>query len=592
VISVSARLRKILNTAVIALLLVLTACSLFACHKISDEEKDRIARNENAAAFADNFLNALDESWGVNADVKEVNDVGEFVVTRGWILLVSDTLKASSVQTSKLGALANAAGSGEGRALISDFSGNISKIIPLVKQVGFTPTDISGVVYGFMCALVEKGGDTINNMLSELTELKKNTDDVGVLNEINPYIMNLSLAKNGLVLSADEKSEMLSALEKAQAPINAITSFAYNMSVNSLSDNMLGAIFGGGALESISEDEIRVVVDALLSNVTALKSALAGDALKNLNAALGLVIDKFEFGAQYVPSLLYSQVVRYAKYADMLAGMMNAACDVVTAAGDLLKNPEFLLQFKAMLGGLDTLDDNAKSINMSIIAVKLVNEITSKFSENELVSMIDELISAAQNDYQKAVPIMGLDIALNLSSIFGRGEFDEHAPISVAHPDIMPEKDFGIMLSTVLFLNSNLDKLKEAYYEFTLGNLSVEKLVDIANWCSFRNFEEINNPYSAYTQTEQWFNYYVTTGVSIINQTIEKSMDSVSLDLKKFISDFYTSGSESSEAAKTVAGWELLSENIPEKEAEERLILIARSDIMGIAVLLSAVFGK
>lgn len=592
--------RKSISALLLLLVLVLCTTVLFACdkNKDNDEERDRQARADSVATIKDAFLSGMDEHWKGelnNDEVATLDNAGEYIVAAGWTQLVCDVLSESSLQTAKIQSLATNMSSDDGKALIKDFTENAEFLITLVKQVSFTPQDISNLVYDLIYALVDRSSTTIGSMSTRLNQIRTMTGISDITREnLSAYIVNLSMTKSTLVPTASEKQNMLRAFEDAKAPLFELIEFAYNSSISAVSDNLFGAIFeGGGALQEINNSEIVTLVNTVLSNVTSLKEALNADALVKLNNALSLVIDKFDTNAIY--SAVYGQIVKYAKYAYMVVDVIPIVCDVVNAGGVALTNDDTITQLKNAMAIDEKIGEGegAHGINLTIMTAKVVLEVMKKFDEQELCGFMDEIAKGSAGDFQKAIPILALDILLNISSLY---ESMFGGSVSAAHPEVITTETLRTIVSAIIGLNGNLDKFKQTYYEYTVGKTTFEKLKAVADGCQFGDYGIVNPNAVAYNESDKekvklWYEYYMDEGMRKINEVIAECTASALTDIKLFIKEFYQEGTDSSESIKTIAGWQMLTESISDEELMERFEVMKKGAIMGLVGVVYMIFG-
>lgn len=593
--------KKVLYFLLAALVVITCASLLFACNTEKKRiERERQERQKSVYAVEEGFLNGLNEDWTRNMrsqDIAALEKAGDYIVVQGWTHTVCDVLLKSDLQTAKIKALADAINSKSGKDLIADFGANAELILPLLKQIDLTPDDISFLVYDLMCALVKEGGNTLNGMLSRLNEVKSlsMTSPAAKIN-IDSQIANINLARSRFVPTAAEAEAMLAAFADAKQPLEKLVSFAYNMSINAISDNMYDVLFvGNGALTDISQGEISTLISTLLINVTDLKTAMNDQAIGNLNRAFSLIIDKFD--SDNISSSLYAQIVKYAKYAYMTVDIIPALCDVVVAAGDVMTKDSFLAELMSYLAMDEASTKGLKEINTSIIIAKVMLEVTEKFSESELCDIVAKIADQAAGDYQKANPIIILDLALNLSSAFGNSNGSD---LQIPHPQIMSLEKVNTMIAAVMF-SANFEKFKETYYAFNRGEATFSQLRFTAENCSFETFG-INNPYSAavgnpdYITEEEseriknWYQYYVTVAEGRVNAAVNGIMPDVNDDIKQFIKEFYAVGSQSGGAMSEMAGWSLFTQIPSDQETELYLNTMRQSNLMGIMVLFAILF--
>lgn len=584
-----------LTILIACLLVVCLTISLCACHKkgINEKAKRQQAANDVGAAFTTGINSSW--AWDMSDEAAAgVQNPGDYVMTRSWTGLICSVLENSSLQTGKITALANALSSNDGKTLLSDFASNAELLIPLLKQVGFTPNDVANLTYDLLCALVSDGAKTLSDMRNRLVsvreEMRKDlTMTDSALKNVADAIVSTDVAIKNFAPTEQEKQDMISAFEQAKQPMNMLVSFAYNMSINAITDDLYSKLFdGSGALGSISESELQTLVNSLLSNVTSLSRSLDEQSVAKLNVALGLVIDKFDSNA--ISSSVYAQIVKYAKYAYMVVDIIPSVCDVVIAGGDVLANGSFLEDFIAVAKSSATLDEKTCTVNKAILAARAANGVLGgdSFTKEQLVAVIEKMGAQGIQEYQKATPIFALDLALNFSSLIESIEGDDAGKWNVTHKDVMDEDTLATVASTVLFFNKGFDTFKETYRKYTKGEATTSQLAMQASICGFDSFlsEGQSNNYNVNTQTEQWYNYYVTTGLEAVNRKIASCMEKVEKDLKAFVEDYYADGSDMKAAIKQLADMSIVSQNLTEEEIDGTYMpIFKRSCMLGFTFL-------
>ena len=578
---------------VLAVCLILLSC--VACNKKEDEQAKQRAQAVQSVGSA--FLSGIDGKWQWDMQddaVARVSNPGDYVVTRSWTGLICDVIGNSSLQTGKINALAAALSSTDGKNLLSDFSANAELLIPLLKQVGFTPSDIANLTYDLLCALVDRGANTLSDMRQRLVLVREamiavsSTPDSSLQN-VNSAIVTTDVAIANFAPDEDEKAQMLSAFEDAKQPMSELVSFAYNMSVGAITDDLYSKLFdGSGALGSISESELQTLVGTLLSNVASLGNSLSEQSVAKLNVALGLVIDKFD--TDVISSQVYAQIVRYAKYAYMFVDVIPAVCDIAVAGGDAIANESFVRDFIAVASLSSELGEKTSTINQAVLSARVIDGVLSSesFSKEQLVGIIDKMGAQGVEEYQKAIPIFALDLALNFSSLVDSIDSDSSDVWNVSHPEIVDADTLATLASIVLFFNKGFDNFKETYRKYTKGEATTGQLALQASLCSFDYFlaDGQKNEYNVNTQTEQWYNYYVTTGLEAVNAKIASCMSAVENDLKAFVEDYYADGSVMKSAIKEIAGMSILEEDLTDEQIEsDYMPALKRSCVLGFTLL-------
>lgn len=578
----------------LALLLTLCVC-LFACNnKKPDPAKERadaVASVENAfmSGISSDWTNSLDE-----ASLKERDDAGDYIVTLGWTRMICSVVSDSDLQTAKIKSLANALSSQNGKTLLGDFEKNAELLIPLLKEVGFTPNDMSAIVYDLTCAMVSKGYKTICEIYNRLIDVEQTMRQSAIsgkaLDNVVKNRLSISVAKSDFVTTDAEKAEMLTAFDNAKNALSRLVSFAYNMSVNAITDDLYGKLFDdSGALGEITDGEIATLVDTLLLNVQDLKNALGRKEVDSLNAALDLVIDKFD--KKIVSSAIYAQIVKYAKYAYMVVDVIPTICDVVTSSDNLLSSEGFIKDFLSAMQSGNELNTATKRINQSILVSRAILNLTGEggYDKQKLVNIVDEIIAANTGEYQKAVPLFTLDLMFNFSSLYDSIKDDSDADMwEVVHSDVMTMDALGTQVALVFSFDSGFDNFKETYYNYTRGDATQAQLRRAFDRCSFGNFIENGRAFTTdELYTSDWYDYYVTIGLNAVNDKVAKVLkDNVAADIKAFVEDYFVEQSQMKAAIQTLAEMSVFTQDISDEDVANVYIpLLSKSRVLGATIL-------
>lgn len=582
-------LKRIISLLLILLVVITCASMLFGCNDSKKKkERDARERSDSVVAVKDAILGAIDDKWSADLDdgaIAKLDNAGDFVVTNGWADLVCEILKNSALQTGKLTALKNAAASEEGQKLLADFNSNAQLLIPIMRSADFTSTDISNIVYDLICSLVSDSGRVIDGMLKRLTELRDDPSvTIAARKNIDDCNASLSISKGIFVPSEQEQTEMLAAFAKAKAPMSELISFAYNMSVGSITDNIFEALFSeNGALGNITDSEIYTIISTLLRSVTDLKIALDDNAIKDLNAAMALIINKFD--TALVASSLYSQIVQYAKYAFAVVDAIPALCDMVSSAGRIFDDPMFLRNLREAMSG--DIDDETKKINSAIVTAQVLLKIREDFTAEELCGIIDKVIAQMSDEYQKTLPVMALDIALNISTVLANVEKDTIVGAVGLKHDILKEEDIATVIGSV-FLNMNLDNFKQTFAEYKSGEAGTYAMQVATAICAFDLFG-IKNDYAQFS--DAWYNYYVITGVGLAQEKIIATLPKIAEDIKAFVDDFYDDSSDSFKTVESIAKTALKNTTLSKADKDAFNAELQKCDMLGIVELLALIIN-
>lgn len=593
-------MKKSKNVLILLLALVLLmSASLVACNN-----RGNVAQKERAnqtSRVEQTFLSGINEKWSANLSDEEIatlENAGDYVVTKGWTSLVCDVVNASSLQTAKIKSLADSLESEEGKKLLKEFSNNAELLVPMLKQIGLTASDVSTLAYDLISKLISDGRTTVSNIVDRLDNVKdvmiRNSASASALENVSANRAVLNLAKQSLNATDAQKSEMQSALSNAQSAMSELIAFAYDTSVNTLTDELYSKMFGDeGALSNVSESELATLVNALLGNVTRLKNALTQEEIEKLDVALDLFINNFD--NKSISSAVYSQIIKYAKYAYMAVDVIPSLCEVAIAGESVISGKDFITDFLKVvkLNEEKTLDDTTSSLNKLILSARIIDGVmqSGKFDQKGINALIDRVCRQGAEGYQKAMPLIILDLLLNFSDIVAKIESDKFVP---SHPDIISQDMFTTMLGA-LFFNLNIEKMKQAYYNFEL-NPTQEKLTALYNIANFTVIEGLLGEKCPYqlpvkltdevmSDIKNWFNWQIGK-IAAVSNKIAACIPSVKADLKAFVGDYYVDGSKSAAAIKTIAQWSLFEKDVDEKTMEtEYMPILLNSKILGAALL-------
>ncbi len=594
-------MKKSKSILILLLVLVLILCaSLVACNKKgqTDAQEERARQVERAEQT---FLVGLNSEWNANLsdeDVAKLDTAGDYVVTKGWTSLVCEVLKDSSLQTAKIQTFADTLESEDGKKLLEEFSQNAELLVPLLKRVGLTSGDVSSLAYDLVSKLIQSGSKTVSQIVDRLDGVKdvmiQNGASAAAVQNVSENRVVLNLAKQSLNATDAQKREMQSALDNAKNAFGELIAFAYDTSVNTLTDELYSKIFEeDGALSNVSESELSTLVGALLGNVSKLKNALSQSEVEKLNAALNLFIENFD--DKNISSQVYAQIMIYAKYAYMVVDVIPSLCEVAEASREVISSKAFIEDFLSCvkLENDKTLDDSTKTFNKLVLAAKVIDGIMAegRFDQNSINVLIDRVCEQGKEGYQKAMPVIILDLLLNVSDLVNEEGDEKYTP---AHSDVIDNDTLALMIVSLMF-SSNVEKMKQAYYDFEMNptQANLQALCDKTVGCNIESILDESCPYvitfpldeSNIPYIKLWYQWHINK-IDAVSQKITSCIDSVKADLKLFVSDFFAENSESREAMKQIASWQIQKENIAEGVMDaEYMPVLLKSRILGAALL-------
>lgn len=595
-------MKKSKSILILLFVLVLILCaSLVACNKKgqTDAQKERVRQVERAEQI---FIAGINSQWSAtlsNEDIAKLDTAGDYIVTKGWTSLVCEVLKDSSLQTAKIKTFANTLESEDGKKLLKEFSQNAELLVPLLKRIGLTSSDVSSLAYDLVSKLIQSGSKTVSQIVDRLDDVKdvmiQDGASAAAVQNVSENRVVLNLAKQSLNATEAQKREMQSALDNAKNAFGELIAFAYDTSVNTLTDELYSKIFAeDGALSNVSESELSTLVGALLGNVSKLKNALSQSEVEKLDAALNLFIENFD--DKNISSQVYSQIMIYAKYAYMVADVIPSLCEVAEASRNVISSKAFIEDFLSCvkLENDGALDDTTNTFNKLVLAARVIDGIMAegRFDQNAINALIDRVCEQGKDGYQKAMPVIVLDLLLNVSDLVSGDYGDED--FSPTHPDVIDNDTLALMIVSLLFA-SNVEKMKQAYYDFEINptQANLQALYAKALLCNIEGILDESYPYARPSSPDennipyikQWYQWNVAR-IDAVSQKITSCVDSVKADLKLFVSDFFAENSESRGAMKQIAGWQIRKENIAEGVLEaEYMPVLLKSRILGAALL-------
>lgn len=521
------RIKNVLSILCVALLVAACLSALVACNKNKGNSANAARQRTEAVASVKNvFLTNMSEGWesGMSdTDIAALPDAGDYIVAAGWADMFGNVLSSSTLQTAKLRTFASELNSESGKSLLEDFTTNAELLIPLLKKVGFTSSDISSLVYDILCAIVNNTDSMFNTMLSNMNRVRA----VGSISSqtrdnISVNYANVNAAK-ALVPTASDRTQMLNAFGASRTAMDELVSFAYNISVTSVTDNIFDSI-SSGALTDITDGEISTYINSLINSVKSLKTAMSADEREKLNTSLNLVIEHFDSAVS--SSAMFSQMVKYAKYAYLCVDIIPAMCDIMSAGAGSIDSAFITLIRECAAADAETYSP----VNNGIIYAKVMSSVMNEYTAAELKSIIADIAQYAGNDYQKMLPLYYIDVALNVM-FYSTDEF------SAVHQDILSDEnlaDFAVMAINEAWL----DSFKQMYYDYRNGKATLSQLQSLSQRIS-NTYLGSTNPYNINDNTDLWYNWYVTTTTDVLERKSTSYMNTALLDINAFIDDIY-----------------------------------------------------
>ena len=490
------------------------------------EKQAILERQEAVVAVENGVLASVNEKWANDLSAEEIadlEDVGDYMLALGWANLIADVVYSSPLQTVKIRRLADAIASEDGQKLFADFEKNIGLLVPLLKNIDFTSNDVSELVCALLDSLVDNSATMLTGVRDKLVPYM-NLDKTSA--NAKKVIATISAELEYVNFSAQEKAEMKEKLADARVGIEALVGFAYNASMDSLE-----IIFDSeGALVDITDTEIQTIVSTVLSGTRELKAKMTAENVEKLNAAISIITEKFDGNA--ITSKVFSQIVNLAKFAYVFTDSVPYLCDLLIDAGDAVDSAflDFVFDY---VSEKENATSEQKIANISVLSARVTKVIFDEMGQEEFAEFLQKLATQATTDYRRALPIVLVDILVNLTS----ASMDAEGNVSI-HTDIMTEevaKDTFAFLVTSIMLPS----FERTYYDYVNGEASLDKLRTAANSCKFDNIGIGSSPYDKETQTKQWFEYYLTNAKSKLLEIAIRIAPVLKADVLAYLDNYY-----------------------------------------------------
>lgn len=580
---------KILSALLVVALLLALIVACAGCNKDkkrrAQEAKDRASA---VSQIEDTVLNAIDDDWALNMTDEEIAKLaapGDYAVAKGWTKLFGDVLQASSLQTAKLGNLSSAMRSQQGEALLEDVGKNAEFLLPLLREVGFTKEDVSELFYDLSSALVKDSGTVLNDTLEELNRLANLS---GITLEAYSNIMvclgDVNAAKYDLVPSDSEKERIIEAFESARAPIDAAIGFAYEMFFNSISDDMWKDLFASdGALENITDREIELVMDSLISNLDSLGQALTPANVELINNALDLLIVNFD--EEELTSVLFEQIIIYAKFANMLVGATPMLLELLSSAGRVFGTPEVIAELRQNASGWDS-ENGSMLNNASVLTARLVKDFMNSYDAASLKGVIDSLFRqsgggvAANFDIDKSALLLAVDVLINIADVLLNGQYEEM--FGVRHPDVITSETLEDMLGFAFFMAPNISTLKDTYRKYRRGEARVSDFNSAVRSCRFDLVGVVFEDNISDDNIKDAYEFYIVEGVLAVEKKMAELTETAKRDIQLYVDDFYNADNDRVEALDRLAERKLVNGALSDAQQQELKKELSASGLFGI----------
>lgn len=380
---------------------VLSAAALSACNKKPPAPTPEEERADAVAHFGVNVLAALGEGWRTDLsdeEIIELPDCGSYVEAKLWTEEIAEVLDASSLATAKIRFVAEFAVTDEGKAMLSGVSDNFDTVLDFVAAVGFTSADIGELGMGLLRKLMTDILPGYYDVAAELGRLEGmviggGQQDIAAARErVERVTAALGDTREECV---DNFVGVLASLDEAEDGLRTLFEFAFDTEQTlgtgaageGLTALLQSAADGSGALADVSDNEMLVWLDGVLSGLDKLSATMTAEKLAQVKAALSAVKESFDGFSLPVDSVhdIIGSLGYLSSYVDelpLLLSYIEAACDVVYERGeDGNYDYSFIRKLKAFAAEED---EALAEINGYILAAELTASFADAVSAEDL----------------------------------------------------------------------------------------------------------------------------------------------------------------------------------------------------------------
>ena len=380
---------------------VLSAAALSACNKKPPAPTPEEERADAVAHFGVNVLAALGEGWRTDLsdeEIIELPDCGSYVEAKLWTEEIAEVLDASSLATAKIRFVAEFAVTDEGKAMLSGVSDNFDTVLDFVAAVGFTSADIGELGMGLLRKLMTDILPGYYDVAAELGRLEGmviggGQQDIAAARErVERVTAALGDTREECV---DNFASVLASLDEAEDGLRTLFEFAFDTEQTlgtgaageGLTSLLQSAADGSGALADVSDNEMLVWLDGVLSGLDKLSATMTAEKLAQVKAALSAVKESFDGFSLPVDSVhdIIGSLGYLSSYVDelpLLLSYIEAACDVVYERGeDGNYDYSFIRKLKAFAAEED---EALAEINGYILAAELTASFADAVSAEDL----------------------------------------------------------------------------------------------------------------------------------------------------------------------------------------------------------------
>ena len=540
-------MRKKFLIALTIILVLCTACTLFACSNSSSSVDQRSKAIEN---FQNAYLKACSDNWSLNlsaSEQKELYNEGHYVYQKEWAAFYADVLKSSTIRTQKITAINEQLLYNEDlKKLIREGRFNFDKLLTLFSDTGLISEDVSELVYLVASNFINKGYDTALNILNKVTALYEKAAQsaqttANKLNELKQVKTDAEYLLESLEDIDENKSSLNIDLDLIKQPLGYIINFSYS-TVETI--NALSEFNSEGEVTDSQAEEIAVFIRGALLSVKELETMFDEDTIINVSNAISNVSRVFENVFISGDSII-NAVNKILSYVNFGLDYLPLACDVVTSL-ETLVDADFVRDVFRI--------NNYPQENYALIIGKAFSALSQKFSNESLIATINLIKDSVGNNLEK----------LAVSSFILEGLFEASAYILPNDKSyyITSENESRItsLAAYQLFKRSYMMTVNSFAIKYAANNsLSINTILNCVTWAKkvlrylddpvlnpngvtlsvdITAFEDISqNPKPEYVR--EWFNAIFEAADKMFLTVADELNESVFSAARLMISDFF-----------------------------------------------------
>lgn len=543
-------MRKKFLIALTIILVLCTACTLFACSNSSSSVDQRSKAIEN---FQNAYLKACSDNWSLylTADEqKALYNEGHYVYQKEWAAFYADVLKSSSIRIQKITAINEQLLYNEDlKKLIREGKFNYKNLTGLFDDAGLIAEDISELIFILADKFIKEGYNTAEIIYDKVSALYDKAAEsaqttANKLNKLKEVKLEAEYLTQNIKNIEDNKASLSADLNSVRTSVQSVIVFAYDF-IDTVDE--LQQLDFDSALTPTQAEEIAVFINGVILSVEELGAQFDSETVKTVGQALSNLSAAFE-DIYLEGDVLVSTIDSALRYVNLGLDFLPLACDIVSVAGGAI-DVDFIKKYSEI--------NDYPQENYALLLGKLFNELTETISQNSVYARFDEISESSGDNLQK----------IALSSFIIQSVFS--LPISVLPNDIsyyLSEDDGARMQALItyqLVKKSNLVTAEKFARNYAVNqNTSINSILNNITWaksCLAFLDDPILNPNGVTPSVDivsledgydnprpecvkEWFTAISDAVDEMFAEIVQEINDSVFNAAKLMIGDFYSNG--------------------------------------------------